>query len=251
MQEVLEFFQLVFSTIKLRPYVFFYLACALVLSFKSLGGIRTLIFFFLAYIVAFISEYSSTRNGFPYGLYHYIQEPTRNLEIWISNVPFFDSLSYTFLNLYSYLAGIFILGKKRKGVLQYALTSAFLFMMLDVILDPVTNLGDKWFLGKIYYYDKPGIYFGVPLSNFFGWFFVGFITIFLFELLNRVFFKDKIIQIPKYIFILSTIFYLIILVFHVCVTFYIGEFKMGLASLIFTLLIILFLAFSKCLQNVT
>ena len=31
-------------------------------------------------------------------------------------------------------------------------------------------MGDRWFLGRMYYYPEGGIYFGVPLSNFVGWF---------------------------------------------------------------------------------
>jgi putative membrane protein len=33
--------------------------------------------------------------------------------------------------------------------------------------------GDRWFLGRIFYYPDGGVYFGVPLSNFAGWALVG------------------------------------------------------------------------------
>src|SRR5436189_293148 len=33
--------------------------------------------------------------------------------------------------------------------------------------------GDRWFLGRIFYYPDGGVYFGVPLSNFAGWTLVG------------------------------------------------------------------------------
>jgi putative membrane protein len=33
--------------------------------------------------------------------------------------------------------------------------------------------GDRWFLGRIFYYPNGGMYFGVPLSNFAGWLVVG------------------------------------------------------------------------------
>jgi putative membrane protein len=42
-----------------------------------------------------------------------------------------------------------------------------------VVIDPVTLRGDRWFLGQIYGYPTPGPYFGVPLSNFLGWGMVG------------------------------------------------------------------------------
>jgi putative membrane protein len=46
-------------------------------------------------------------------------------------------------------------------------------MMLDVVIDPVAVMGERWFLGRIFYYPDGGRYFGVPLSNFAGWWIVG------------------------------------------------------------------------------
>ncbi len=41
-----------------------------------------------------------------------------------------------------------------------------LFVFIDGIIDSVALRGDHWVLGEIYGYAKPGIYFGIPLSNF-------------------------------------------------------------------------------------
>ena len=46
-------------------------------------------------------------------------------------------------------------------------------MLLDVVIDPLAARGDRWFLGRIFYYPDGGVYFGVPLSNFAGWVVVG------------------------------------------------------------------------------
>src|SRR2546429_355353 len=40
--------------------------------------------------------------------------------------------------------------------------------------------GDRWFLGPLFAYEKPGVYFGVPLSNFAGWVIVGALGVGLF-----------------------------------------------------------------------
>jgi uncharacterized membrane protein len=37
--------------------------------------------------------------------------------------------------------------------------------------------GYRWFLGQIYGYPEGGVYFGVPLSNFAGWFVVALVLI--------------------------------------------------------------------------
>ena len=43
---------------------------------------------------------------------------------------------------------------------------------LDLIIDPVALRGDRSFLGKLYYYPNGGLYFGVTIANFIGWFVV-------------------------------------------------------------------------------
>jgi len=48
-----------------------------------------------------------------------------------------------------------------------------LMMALDVVIDPLAVRGDRWFLGQVFTYAEPGIYFGVPCSNFAGWVIVG------------------------------------------------------------------------------
>jgi uncharacterized membrane protein len=46
-------------------------------------------------------------------------------------------------------------------------------MLLDVVIDPLAVRGDRWFLGRVFWYPHGGPYFGVPLSNFGGWLLVG------------------------------------------------------------------------------
>ena len=54
-------------------------------------------------------------------------------------------------------------------------------MMLDVVIDPVAVRGERWFLGDLFYYPQGGPYFGVPLSNFAGWWLVGAVGVFTYE----------------------------------------------------------------------
>src|SRR5438445_13656511 len=61
-----------------------------------------------------------------------------------------------------------------------ALTTLF-FVLLDVVIDPVALRGDRWFLGKIYYYPEPGVHFGVPIANYIGWGVVGFVAVGLYR----------------------------------------------------------------------
>ncbi len=180
-----------------RPYVFVFFTIYLATAVMRLGWRRTAWFTVIAYVVAFAAELSSTRNGFPFGLYHYI-DVTRDRELWISNVPFWDSLSFTFLCYLGWRLGVLLYAPLviAPGVFQVAETRAIatswrvaiagavLMTWLDVVIDPLTVLGDRWFLGKIYYYPHGGLYFGVPLSNFAGWFLVGVVTIRLYQMVE-------------------------------------------------------------------
>ena len=55
--------------------------------------------------------------------------------------------------------------------------TAFLFTFIDMVIDPVALRGDRWFLGKIYYYPDPGWHFGIPYANYIGWTIVGCISL--------------------------------------------------------------------------
>lgn len=245
-----EIFRLLAGTVILRPYVFAFLIAYLVAAVFFLGPKRTLLFTMLAYLIAFVSEYSSTRNGFPYGFYYYI-DTTRTRELWISNVPFMDSLSYTFLSFISYNVAILIKApifksrrdcqivdtfKIRQGI-DVAFLGAFLFTMLDVIIDPVTLQGSRWFLGQIYGYPEKGAHFGVPISNYLGWFLVGFVTLFLYQKIDLLLRRKKWLCEPKlpryipYITFLGLFIYLGVLAFNLGMTFYIGEIEMGVCGL--------------------
>ena len=241
----MEFFSLLLGTVLLRPYVFVFLAFYLTIAILNMGLARSVIFTVLAYSIAFLSEYSSTRTGFPYGFYSYI-DTTRDQELWITNVPFMDSLSYAFLSYISYTVSLLFWSSLNKtgwdirlqenlsvqSSLRVVLTGAFFFMMMDVIIDPIAFLGDRWFLGKIYTYQEEGEYFNIPLTNFAGWFLVGTAILSSWSWLNRKLegkFPFAKRDVP-YQALLGPGLYLGVLIFNLAVTFYIGEFLMGLSG---------------------
>jgi uncharacterized membrane protein len=188
---------LLLSTIALRPYVYVFLVSFLFISIVNFGLRTTALFALLTYLVAFVCELSSIRIGFPFGLYHYI-EATRGRELWVFGVPFMDSISFTFLAFASYSVAILVSsplyrqgGELRtldtwevRGSLRVLLMAALFMVMVDMVVDPLSVLGDRWFLGKIYWYDPPGVYFGVPISNFMGWYFIAAVSIAIFQRLD-------------------------------------------------------------------
>ncbi len=87
---------LLVGSLLLRPYVYLFLCGFLAAGLRDLGGRRTALFLGWVWPLAFVAEFTSTRLGIPFGLYHYTGE-TRGRELFIADVPFFDSLSFTFL----------------------------------------------------------------------------------------------------------------------------------------------------------
>ncbi len=185
---------LLLSTIALRPYVFVFLGCYLAIAVVNFGVRTTILFTVLSYSVALVCEWNSVRNGFPFGRYHYIQA-TRGHEIWVAGVPFIDSISLTFLAFVSYTFALLLSAPLyRRGwdlrtldtwtlrrSARVWLMAALFMVMVDVVVDPLSVLGERWFLGKFFWYDPPGTHFGVPISNYLGWYFVAAVTVAIFQ----------------------------------------------------------------------
>jgi len=180
------FFELLAGTVWLRPYVFIFLGAYLLIAVWHLGAGRALAFLVLGYLISWAAEFASIHWGFPFGEYLYIPA-TLDQELWVAGVPFMDSLSYVFLAYASYSLALVALTPGRwegrrfylegeaglKGSWRPVILGAVLMMTLDIVIDPLALRGYRWFLGQIYGYPESGVYFGIPLSNFGGWFLVG------------------------------------------------------------------------------
>ncbi len=243
-ETAVSFSQLLWGTLVLRPYVFIFLIVYLWLAIRHLGLMKTCIYLLCGYGIAWLSEFSSIHTGFPYGGYIYIPA-TRTQELWVFGVPFMDSLSYVFLSYASYSLALLLLAPRQlsedtsaQNSVNYTpatvILAAVLFVTLDIIIDPLALRGYRWFLGQIYGYPEPGIYFGIPLSNFAGWLLVGFMMISVLQRLAR--------WSPRSTWLswgqvrsasagyLGAGLYLGVLLFNLSLTFYIGETLLGVVG---------------------
>jgi putative membrane protein len=250
---------LFFKTILLRPYVFLFLAAFLFSAIQVIGWSRTWRFWLVSWATAFVCEFSSTRNGIPFGWYFY-NGSTVGQELYVSNVPFMDSLSFSFLLFASYCVALGLLlpfdsssttartplrpirfdVESRTSWAVYALT-AFLFAFIDMVIDPVALRGDRWFLGKIYYYPDPGWHFGVPFANYVGWAVVGLISLAIYFPLDR---RLPPLSLPQSItqrLLLGIGLYYGVLAFNLGMTFWIGESFMGTSGFVMHLPIMMIL----------
>lgn len=259
----MDFFSLFIKTILFRPYVFIFLAAFLFSAVKLLGWPRAWRFWLISWAIALLCEFSSTRTGIPFGWYHYTGS-TVGQELYISNIPFMDSLSFSFLLFASYcLALLFLLPTEKTNdasdsrvVPALAFTPAsrtswsvctlavLFFVMIDMVIDPVTLRGNRWFLGKIYYYPEPGVHFGVPIANYVGWAVVGALSLLLYTPLDR----RLSAPIPHHrpsttvVLLLGCGLYYGVLAFSLAITFWIGEPLQGTTGLLLYLPVTMLLA---------
>jgi len=257
----MEYVELFLKTILLRPYVFIFLAAFLFAAIQLIGWPRTWRFWLISWATAFVCEFSSTRTGLPFGWYHY-NGSTVGQELYFSNIPFMDSISFSFLLYAAYCVALclrlpidpasaqprtglmrlhFDLRRRTSGAVFFL--TAFLFAFIDMVIDPIALRGDRWFLGKIYYYPDPGWHFGVPMANYIGWAVVGMISLSIYFLLDR--------QLPALLpprsvtppLLLGIGLYYGVLAFNLAVTFWIGESSMGLSGFLMHMPILILLVF--------
>ncbi len=253
---LLDALTLLVQTVQLRPYVFLFLAGFFLSAERLIGWQRTGLFFAVVWLTAFGCEFSSTRTGIPFGWYHYTGS-TVGQELYLSNVPFIDSLSFAMLLYASYcLALSFLLPShgestaknpfSRNGQLL-ALTldravrtgwpacmlTALFFVLIDMVIDPVALRGDRWFLGEIYYYPDPGLHFGVPLVNYLGWAVVGVIALVIYFRFDRHLPESE-VRSERFVttnLLMGCGLYYSILLFNLSVTFWIDEPLIGMTGI--------------------
>ena len=173
-----------------RPYVTGFMVFFFLLAVMEQGWTRTLTWVLSSYLIALAAEWGSINYGIPFGDYSYHYEALSQ-DLVIAGVPFFDTISFSFLSYVSYSFAVYFmspLSGRGFGLIREdtqasrwswgtLILGSFLMMVIDLIVDPIANLGEYWFLGKIYHYPNPGIHFGVTFANYCGWFVVALATL--------------------------------------------------------------------------
>ncbi|TXT54525.1 MAG: conserved membrane protein of unknown function [Candidatus Thorarchaeota archaeon] len=132
--------------------------------------IRAILIITLFSIFPIIIEAIGIITGFPYGPFEYTDQMGFKI---LDLVPW--SVSFAFAPLV--LGSITIANKlSKKAVLAIPL-SALLLVIVDLILDPAAVVLNIWVWGE------PGPYYGIPLSNYAGWFLTALIASVMMHLL--------------------------------------------------------------------
>lgn len=153
-------------------------AFALVHGARVYGWRGIFVFIGICLLVGNIFENLSVLTGFPFGHYYF----TDVMGPKIFQVPIFLGLAYIGMAYLSWtLAGLIL--DENKGpltgihVVTLPLLASFLMVAWDLSQEPVWAT-----IVKTWIWRDGGAYFGVPLSNFLGWYFVAYILYQLFAL---------------------------------------------------------------------
>ncbi len=193
---MLNFLSLLLGSVALRPYVFIFLGAYLLLATLHLGAGRTVTFLALGYLICWAAELCAINFGFPFGEYLYIpatlgpgtlgrRGPLHGLPVL--RVPGLCQLLPGLDGPGGRALARLQLSPPEDAALQKSWRTlglgAVLMVALDIVIDPLALRGYRWFLGQIYGYPEGGVYFGVTLSNFGGWFLVALVLIRLLQYL--------------------------------------------------------------------
>src|SRR5437899_575596 len=123
---------------------------------------------FAAFCLGFgtLAESVSLRTGFPFGHYYF----TNVMGPKIFQVPVLLALAYLGIGYVAWILALVILGYADKPingtrVLMLPFLASLIMVAWDLSMDPSWSTLDRAWI-----WQDGGAYFGVPVSNFFGWF---------------------------------------------------------------------------------
>jgi len=164
------------ALVTLLPFVFVFVHGSLNYRFRDM-----LVFATITLVVSNIFENLSILTGFPFGHYYY----TDNLGPKLFLVPILIGPAYLGTGYMSWTLARILLGATEKRlpgqqVWAVPVLASFLMVAWDLSIDPIAStIRQSWI------WQQGGNYFGVPFSNYLGWFLTVFVFFQLFALCLR------------------------------------------------------------------
>jgi putative membrane protein len=185
---------------------------------KWLGLKKSIIFLFILSFYAISIETFAIITGYPYSEFIY------------TNLIGFKVFGYTpytvpFAYVPLFIGSIYMAALEVENYLKISLTTAFFVLMVDLVLDPAAVALNFWI------YKTPGIFYDIPLMNFFGWILTGFMA----AMISVVLLKSKLLDQNKPKALVSSMF--LILCFWTPVCFYMKLWIPGIIGTIFLIFI--------------
>ena len=192
-------------------YVAVLVAFALLHASLRYGWEGTAAFVVICLVVSNIFENLSVLTGFPFGHYHY----TDALGPKLFHVPLLIGPTYFGVGYLSWVLATVLAGDVRRGagrlsVLATPFIAAFIMVLWDLSLDPGASTVGKWWI----WHDGGG-FFGVPLSNYLGWFLTVYVFMQLFALYLAARGPEPVLPQPRSYFVQATAMYAIVALYFV------------------------------------
>lgn len=131
------------------------------------GGAALWRFVLIVFSIGWLFESLSVATGLPFGQYHY----TEIMAPYLWHVPVFVLPAYALMGYASWSLAVLLLRKRgtnnKRMLLSVPLLAASAMVIWDLSMDPLrASLEGRWI------WLEGGAHFGVPISNYFGWFVV-------------------------------------------------------------------------------
>lgn len=152
------------------------LAFALLHGSKQYRWRDMLAFWAICLVISNAFENLSILTGFPFGHYHY----SAHFQPKLFLVPVLIGLAYLGMGYLTWtLARLILDGRtpRRNRVVAVPVVASFIMVSWDLTLDPVAST-----IGRSWIWQDGGAYFGVPISNFLGWYLTVYVFFQLFAL---------------------------------------------------------------------
>jgi len=189
--------------------------------YTNLGFKRT---FYIILVLALLTigiEYTALTTSYPYGGFFYNNSMPGKIN---GVLPWNTGLSY----LPFLFGAVGISYYFSKNTFYRIIISSLVLVTLDLVIDPGAVSIGMWD------YDKPGIYYGVPFSNFVGWIVSGtFMSAIVIKLLNK-FPKNKLITLTYSLGISMLLWSWICFLQKLWLPFFIGVFVIIYLSVIYS-----------------
>jgi uncharacterized membrane protein len=116
-------------------------------------------------LLGFAAEFVGVRTGLPFGRYHFTDLLGPKI---LATVPLLMPLAWYNISLPAHVIATAVFPQ---ATLRRCLLGSWLMLAWDLSIDPC--------LGHLYSFwvwDSPGVYYGIPFSNFAGWYAVGILA---------------------------------------------------------------------------
>lgn len=139
------------------------------------------IFIVICLVVSNVLENTSILTGFPFGHYHYTDALGPKLFL----VPLVIGLAYFSTGYLAWVLSTILIGdvrRKSSAFTTFAVPfiASFLMVVWDLCFDPTSST-----IHHLWIWEQGGGYFGVPFTNYLGWFFTVYVFFQLFALFLR------------------------------------------------------------------